>query len=116
VFLPKLREKIIPMAAPPIPAVWCPFLVNLFLQVFDGVLTYQVLLLGVPEANPLVRNAITAWGAAWGLIYWKGLACILLALIFAFRHKQQALTVKALTLTAAVYAYVSAAGLCVLFL
>jgi hypothetical protein len=101
-----------------VPAVWYPFLfkLNLLLQVFDGVLSYQVLSQGVPEANPLVRSAIMQWGAAWGLIYWKGLACVLLALIFALRHRQQALTIKALTLTAAFYAYVSVAGLCLLLL
>ena len=35
---------------------------NLLLQFFDGLLTYQVLSLGVPEANPLVNAAIGEWG------------------------------------------------------
>jgi len=44
---------------------------NLLLQFFDGLLTYQVLSLGVPEANPLVNAAIGEWGVIWGLLYWK---------------------------------------------
>jgi len=43
---------------------------------FDGILTYQVVSIGIPEANPLVRQAIIEWGAAWGLLYWKLLACV----------------------------------------
>ena len=104
------------MAAPLIPPVWFPFLLNLLLQVFDGLLSYHVLSAGVPEANPLVRNAISAWGIIWGLLYWKTLACVLLLLIFMLRHKRRALTVKAFTLTAAVYGYFSLAVLYVLFL
>ena len=45
------------------------FIYNLFLQFFDGLLTYQVLSLGVPEANPLVNAAISEWGVVWGLLY-----------------------------------------------
>ena len=104
------------MAAPLIPIVWYHFIFNLLLQVFDGVLTYEVLSLGAQEANPLVRNAITQWGTVWGLLYWKTLACGLLLLIFALRHRQRALTIKALTLTATVYGCLSFAGLCELFL
>ena len=44
---------------------------NLFLQFFDGLFTYQVLSLGVPEANPLVNAAIAQWGVVWDLLYWK---------------------------------------------
>ena len=104
------------MIAPWIPPVWFHFLLNLLLQVFDGLLTYHVVSAGVPEANPLVDNAISAWGVGWGLLYCKALACVLLILIFAFRHRRRALTIKALTLTAAVYAYVSIASLSVLLL
>ena len=57
------------MTTPLIPAVWFPFILNLFLQVFDGLLTYHVVSAGVPEANPLVDNAISAWGVGWGLFY-----------------------------------------------
>src|SRR5438128_5981189 len=92
------------------PSIWYTLILNLLLQLFDGVLTYGVLHLGVPEANPLVGSAIAQWGIAWGLIYWKTFACALLLLIFALRHTRQALTIRALTLTAAVYGCFSIAG------
>jgi hypothetical protein len=102
------------MTAPLI--VWFHFILNLLLQALDGILTYHVLSLGIPEANPLVSSAITHWGALWGLLYWKTLACALLVLVFALRHRRQALTLKALMVTEAVYAYVAVSGLWVLFL
>ena len=89
---------------------------NLFLQFFDGLLTYRALSLGVPEANPLVNAAIVEWGVIWGLLYWKTLACVLLLLIFALRHRRKALTIRALTLTASVYSVFSAAVLYEVFL
>lgn len=85
------------------PSIWSQFKVNLLLQIFDGLYTYHVLSLGVPEANPLVGDAISNWGEVWGLLYWKVLACTLLALIFALRHFRQSLTLRALTLTSTVY-------------
>ena len=91
------------MAAFMFPSIWSQFKVNLLLQIFDGLYTYHVLSLGVPEANPLVRDAISNWGEVWGLLYWKVLACTLLVLIFALRHFRQSLTLKALTLTSTVY-------------
>ena len=83
--------------------IWSKFKFNLLLQIFDGLFTYHVLSLGVPEANPLVRDTISAWGEIWGLVYWKVLACALIGLIFALRHFRQGLTLKALTLTSTVY-------------
>src|SRR5689334_6148685 len=84
------------------PVLW-GLIVNLTLQVFDGVLTYKVMRYGVPEANPLVRSAIMTWGAVWGLVFSKAFACALLLLIFAMRYRLQALATKAFTLTALVY-------------
>jgi Domain of unknown function (DUF5658) len=104
------------MRAPLIPPVWFHLLLNLLLQVFDGLLTYHVVSAGVPEANPLVRSAMSEWGVVWGLVYWKILACALLLFIFALRHRRRALTIKAFTVTAAVYGYVSVASLSVLLL
>jgi hypothetical protein len=95
-----------------IPVLWAHLIFNLLLQVFDGLLTYHVLSLGVPEANPLVSTAIVQWGAAWGLLCWKTFACILLVLIFALRHRRQALTMNAFTVTAMVYGWVSFLGVC----
>lgn len=91
-------------------------IVNLALQVFDGVLTYQVMNYGVPEGNPLVQAAIAAWGVVWGLVFWKALACALLLLIFAMRYRLQRLAVKALTLTALVYGPVIILSFCELVL
>ena len=96
------------------PVVWPHFIFNLLLQLFDGVLTYQVVSIGVPEANPLVRQAMIEWGAAWGLLYWKLLACVLLALIFALTYRRQGLTIKAFTVTGAVYGSVCFSGVCAL--
>ena len=104
------------MTAPLMLPVWFPFILNLLLQVFDGLLTYHVVSAGVPEANPLVRSTMSEWGVVWGLVYWKALACLLLLCIFALRHRRRALTIKAFTLTAAVYGYVSVASLYILLL
>jgi hypothetical protein len=104
------------MAAPVAPAVWSHFILNILLQIFDGVLTYHVLSDGVPEANPLVSSAIAQWGSLWGLLYWKIVACALLGFIFALRHRRRSLAIKALALTAAVYAYVSIAGVSIVLL
>jgi hypothetical protein len=84
-------------------SIWSQFKFNLLLQIFDGLFTYHVLSLGVPEANPFVGEAIILWGEIWGLLYWKVLACALLGLVFALRHLRYSLTLKALTLTSTVY-------------
>jgi hypothetical protein len=97
------------------PAVWSHFIFNLLLQLFDGVLTYQVVSIGVPEANPLVRQSIIEWGAPLGLLYWKLLACALLVVIFALTYGRQGLTIKAFTVTGAVYGSVCFVGLCALW-
>lgn len=89
---------------------------NIFLQIFDGVLTYHVLSDGVPEANPLVSSAIAQWGSLWGLLYWKIVACALLGFILALGYRRRSLAIKALALTAAVYAYVSIAGISIVLL
>jgi hypothetical protein len=91
------------MAAFMFPSIWSQFKINLLLQIFDGLFTYHVLTLGVPELNPLVRDAISVWGEVWGLVYWKLLGCVLLGLIFVLRHFRESLTLKALTLTSTVY-------------
>jgi len=99
------------MAASLIPTLWVSFVCNLLLQVYDGALTYYLVTLGVPELNPLVSNAIELWGAAWGLLYWKMLACISLGLIYALRHRRRSLARGALTLTAAIYGALALVGL-----
>src|SRR4029077_12335511 len=62
----------------------CDLLIlNLSLQVFDGLFSYQLFSLGLGEANPLLAAAISEWSVVWGLLYNKLLACVLLIVIFA---------------------------------
>ena len=76
---------------------------NLFLQLTDGLVSYQSFALGAIEANPVVAAAILNWGMAWGLVYNKTLACVLLLLIFALRRNRRFMAVRGLTVTASVY-------------
>ena len=82
-------------------------ILNLTLQVFDGLFSYQVFSLEAAEANPLVSAAIFTWGVIYGLLYKKILACTLLFLVFAFRHSLPSLTRRGLIVTASVYASVA---------
>ena len=85
---------------------------NLTLQVFDGLFSYQAFsLLGAHEANPFVGAAITSWGVIYGLVYKKILACALLVLIFALRHRQPSLAKRGLIATASVYMSIAVACL-----
>jgi len=76
---------------------------NLFLQLTDGVVSYQAFALGAIEANPVVAAAIGNWGMGWGLIYNKALACLLLLLIFALRRNRRLLALRGLSITASAY-------------
>jgi len=93
------------MTALMFPSISGQFKLNLLLQIFDGVFSYHVLAQGIPEANPLVSSAIAQWGTIWGLVFWKVLACALLAMIFSLRHFRQGLAMQALTLTSTVYVF-----------
>jgi low affinity Fe/Cu permease len=73
---------------------------NLFLQLTDGVVSYQAFALGAIEANPVVDAAIVNWGMVWGLVYNKALACLLLLLIFALKGNRRLLARRALSVTA----------------
>ena len=80
---------------------------NLTLQIFDGLFSYQVFSLGAEEANPIVAAAISNWGVIYGLLYKKTLACLLLLLIFALRHRHVLLVKRAMVLTASAYTCVT---------
>ena len=67
---------------------------NLFLQLTDGLVSYQAFALGAAEANPVVAAAIINWGMIWGLVYNKALACLLLLLIFALRRSRRLLAMR----------------------
>jgi len=86
-------------------------ILNLTLQVFDGLFSYQAFSLGAAEANPFVSAAIANWGVTYGLLYKKALACALLFLIFAFRHSLPSLTRRGLIVTASAYGLVEAVSL-----
>jgi len=78
------------------------FLVNLGLQIWDGIATYHGLRLGFPEGNPLVRTLIAEWGLAFGLVGAKSTACGLLVSLRLLRAHP--LIPHALMLTALWYA------------
>jgi hypothetical protein len=82
-------------------------ILNLMLQVFDGLFSYQVFSLGVAEANPLVLAAISSWGVIYSLLYKKGLACALLFLTFVLGRRHAGLVRRAMIVTASVYASVA---------
>ena len=76
-------------------------MLNIVLQIFDGVATYAGLHMGVREGNPLLRDAFHAWGVAPALLLFKAHACGLL--VFVYRIAGLQLAVFALGLLAAVY-------------
>jgi len=77
------------------------FLVNLGLQLFDGLSTYHGVQLGWQEGNPLVHAAMVHWGAGWALLGVKSAACALLLLLYCLGTRP--FIARALTLTAAYY-------------
>jgi hypothetical protein len=77
------------------------FLLNIALQLFDGMATYAGVQMGVPEANQLLRNAFAAWGVGPSLLLFKGFACGTLLLLY--RNTSEEIGRPALILLAAVY-------------
>ena len=77
---------------------------NLFLQAFDGTVSYFILSNGVLELNPFVGAAIEAWGLVWALVYWKVFVCGLLLMLYSLGHFRATLPLRSLTFTAIVYA------------
>jgi hypothetical protein len=74
---------------------------NLALQLFDGVATYQGLRLGVREANPLLVGAFGLLGVGPTLLLFKAKACGLLVLLHRATPARVGVTV--LRALAAVY-------------
>jgi len=60
------------------PASWISLLVvmNLSLQVWDGLATYYGLSQGVQEGNPLLRSCMEYWGVGMTLLGAKSAACV----------------------------------------
>ena len=74
-------------------------ILNLTLQVFDGLFSYQVFY-WCARRQSIVAAAISSWGVIYGLLYKKTLACFLLLVIFALRHRHALLVKRAMVLTA----------------
>ena len=77
-------------------------LVNLWLQLFDGVATYFGITAGYGEGNPLVAATFTHLGLAPALCLAKLYACACLVLIWYLRGRST-LAIPALVATAAAY-------------
>ena len=77
------------------------FLLNIVLQIFDGMATYSGVRMGVAEGNQLLCNAFAIWGVGPSLLLFKGFACVVLLLLY--RHTPEELGRSALILLAALY-------------
>ncbi len=77
--------------------------VNLLLQLLDGLASYHIISAGVPEENPVVASAIAIWGVSGGLFYSKALGCALVVLIFFMGRKVEVIAAQGLTVLAYVY-------------
>ena len=80
-------------------------LVNLTLQLFDGIATYWGLHAGFAEGNPLLDWACGRFGAGSALCLFKLEACLCILVLWQLRRSR--LAAPALTLSAAVYALCS---------
>lgn len=81
------------------------FVLNIVLQIFDGIATYNGLQFGIREGNPLLRDAFHLWGVGSTLLVFKANACALLLSVYRFAGAHLAL--PALSLLAAVYSVCS---------
>ncbi len=77
------------------------FLLNITLQMFDAVATYQGIKMGVNEANPILVSAFHVFGVGPALLLFKAKACGLLFLLS--RNRRHYLVLPALSLLAGVY-------------
>ena len=65
-------------------------LLNILLQLFDGIATYSGHHMGIREGNPLLRNAFHLWGVAPSLLVFKAQACALLLIIYRIASEELA--------------------------
>jgi hypothetical protein len=56
--------------------------VNLSLQVWDGLATYYGLSQGVQEGNPLLRSGMAYWGVGVTLVGAKSAACLFVVSLY----------------------------------
>lgn len=69
------------MTAQGVEAVHKLFLLNICLQLFDGVATYQGVTTGAKEGNPLIAMAMANLGIGSALLLFKAKACGCLLLL-----------------------------------
>jgi len=62
-------------------------LLNVALQIFDGIATYEGLKLGWHEGNPLLVAAFAYLGTGPALLLFKAKACALLMVLHRFSHR-----------------------------
>jgi hypothetical protein len=88
-------------------AIFALVVVNLALQLFDGVATYAGLHAGFAEGNPLLVWAFGRLGTLEALCLFKLQACVCVLVLWSLRANR--LAAPALALSAAVYAACSLA-------
>lgn len=81
------------------------FILNVLLQIFDGVATYGGLQHGFREANPLLLSVFHHWGVVPTLLVFKASAYGLL--LFVFRVASPPLATTTLAALAAIYSVCS---------
>ncbi len=81
------------------------FVLNIALQLFDAVATYQGMRVGWKEANPILVNAFHLFGVGPTLLLFKAKACGLLFLLS--RAKRHQLIIPVMSMLAGVYAVLS---------
>jgi hypothetical protein len=81
------------------------FILNVLLQIFDGVATYGGLQHGFHEANPLLRSVFHHWGVVPTLLVFKMSASALL--LFVYQVASQPLATPTLAALAAIYSVCS---------
>ncbi|MEA2658868.1 MAG: hypothetical protein QOF64_1464 [Candidatus Binatota bacterium] len=84
-------------------------IVNLLLQLFDGVASYKIISAGMPEENPVVASLIAQLGLVGGLLCSKFVGCALIVMIFSLRHKIEVIAAQGLTVLAYFYSCVGVA-------
>jgi Domain of unknown function (DUF5658) len=81
------------------------FVLNIALQLFDAVATYQGLRVGVQEGNPILAAAFATFGVVPALLLFKAKACGFLFLLN--RHPTSRMVAPTLSFLAGVYCLVS---------
>lgn len=81
------------------------FLLNLVLQVFDGVATYQGLRLHWAEGNPIIAASMPYYGTGITLLLFKAKACGFLLLLHRLGQRQ--FVYESLVVLAVVYTFFS---------